>query len=99
MKATIHATCLPKSKKADYEAEDIVIEVDLPFIPSVGMKLKATRNGEFLKVDDVYLDLTLGDKGLHLYMEEPDDISDLRPWTEMRAEGWGIDVADSLSHN
>lgn len=92
MKAKVHATCQPKSKAAalQYDAENIHIVVDLPFVPAAGTMLKVSPAGDYLKVDQVYLDLTEGGEGLVVFIEEPDDSRELMPWKAMKAEGWAL---------
>lgn len=90
MKARIHCTCLPRSKRASYEAEDIHIDVELPFTPFPGLLLKVTAGGDYLKVHEVYLDLTPGGEGFNVFIEEPDELSELWKWSDMRAQGWRL---------
>lgn len=91
MRARIRWTCQPKSKKADYGAEDIFIDVALPFVPQIGSKLKVTAHADFVAVGDVYLDLADGGEGLVVFLEDP-DLGDpsFRPWLEMKREGWSL---------
>ncbi len=90
MRATIHYVCLPKSKRADYGSEDIIIDVEMPFVPSAGTMLKVAQEGGYLKVEDVFLDLVPGGDGLAIFIQEPGDRNDLRPWLEMKAQGWAL---------
>ena len=93
MKARVHYQCQPRRKSATYEAEDICIDVDLPFVPAIGTMLKVSATGDYMKVDDVFLDLVPDGsegEGLVVYLEEPADGPDFRPWPEMKAQGWRI---------
>lgn len=91
MKARVQYVCQPKSKRANYDAEDIVLDVTLPFLPPIGSKLKLTKNGDYLKVDDIYLDFVGDEEKIVIFIEEPDELDALRPWKEMKAEGWRLD--------
>lgn len=86
MKALIRHVCAPKSKRAAYEAEDIHIVVELPFMPVAGMRLKLTPEGEFNQVDEVFWDVSLPDE-VEVFLEEPDDLQALK---FMLAEGWRL---------
>ena len=90
MKARLDYVCEPAKKNSGYDEEEISLVVDLPFAPFVGMLIKPTPNSDYLRVIDVMLDLTPDGEGLILGIEEPDDFSSLRPWREMKAEGWKI---------
>ncbi len=52
--------------------------------------LKVTPNGDFLKVQDVYLDVTPGGEQLSLHIEDPESADDLWSWPEMKKEGWSL---------
>lgn len=92
MKAKVTFVCKPAKKAADYDAESIFMMVDLPFVPSVGMMLKLTPEGNYIEVNDVMLDITPGGEGLIVGLKEPDDEDayQLRSWPEMKAQGWRI---------
>lgn len=91
MKAQIRWTCGPRTKKADYEAEEICIDVELPLVPQIGSVLKLTAAGEFVRVDDVYLDLSVGGEGLVVFLKDAaPGTPDFRPWKELRAQGWRL---------
>ena len=90
MKATIFHTCAPKSKAAAYEAEEIRIDVVLPFVPVVGTMLKVTPNGDLLRIADVHLDITVAEPLLSIFIEEPDDANALWTWASMKKEGWSL---------
>lgn len=94
MKTRIHHYSLPASPDAIHDAEDLVIEIDLPFVPVVGMELKVTQEGDFLTVQQVMWAIDKPDV-LEVFVEAPDDGADLRPYDEMIAQGWR---ADQLSH-
>jgi hypothetical protein len=90
MKARVHHVCLPRSKRVAYDTENICIDIDLEVLPQIGSMLKVAPNGEYLKVEDVYLDVTPGGEGLSIHIEEPDRDDDLRPWPEMKIGGWKL---------
>ena len=88
MRARIDYYCRPARISGGVEELEIHRFVDLPFAPSVGMLLKLTPRGDYLKVDDVMLDITPGGAGLIIGIEEPAESSSLRPLKEMEEEGW-----------
>jgi hypothetical protein len=91
MKARIDYYCLPSKKGADYDVENIHLVVDLPFIPTVGMDMKFTKDGDFATVSDVMYDHTDEVTPLCVGLEEPNPEQVklvLRPWKEMKAQGW-----------
>lgn len=90
IQVTLHYYCLPRRKNASYAAEDIRLTVWLPIPPSSGMWLKATPEGDYVEVADVYIDTTPGGEGITVFLEEPDDERLLLPWKTMKAEGWQL---------
>jgi len=91
MKARVDYFCKPAKKNANYECESIYMEVELPFVPAVGTMLKLTEEGDFVKINDVMLDISPGGHGLLVGLEEPEHVGELRPWSEMKAQGWKLD--------
>lgn len=90
MKIKFHWTCKPKSKRANYDAEDIHLIVDdFPFMPVVGMQLKLTPRGAFGQVDEVFWDCDEPDL-FGVYLKDPELELDLYPWADMKAEGWKL---------
>lgn len=82
MKVRIDYYC--KSKTRRDEVEDISIDIDIPFIPIVGMFLKVTPHGDYLEVKSVHFDISDGGEGLVIGVDnEP-----LWSWEAMEAEGW-----------
>ncbi|ULQ48360.1 hypothetical protein JN531_017150 (plasmid) [Flagellatimonas centrodinii] len=91
MKAQIRWTCGPQSKTAEYDAEDICIDVELPAVPQIGILLKVTSDGEFVRVDDVYMDLSEDGDGLLVFLKDAEPgTPDFRPWAELKAQGWRL---------
>lgn len=88
MKARIDYFCAPIKKGSGYELENIHIFVDLPFIPAVGTALKLTKDGDFMEVADVMLDITPGGEGLCIGLKEPEFDVQIYPWPEMKKQGW-----------
>lgn len=78
------------AKESDTDCENIYMVVDLPFVPAVGTMLKLTEQGDFIKINDVMLDISPGGDGLLVGLEEPQHDGELRPWSEMKAQGWKI---------
>ncbi len=93
MKARIAYACQPAAPGADYDIEDIHMDVDLPLAPTVGMSLKLNADSGYLPVADVFLDLSPGGEGLVVGLKEPAD-AELRPWPEMQAAGWQMTHPD-----
>jgi len=90
MKARIDFVCKPANEASEYELESIFLIVDLPFVPSVGLMLKLTDEGDYIQVIDVMFDLTPGGDGLTVGLKEPDEDFQLRSWPEMKAQGWQL---------
>lgn len=87
MKARIDYYCKPAKKNADYELENIYLDVDLPFAPLVGTFVKFTPKGDYIEVVDIHLDLSVPDICLMVGLEEPEGMK-LWTWEAMRLEGW-----------
>lgn len=87
MKSVIHHFSRPSAPDAECEVEDLKIEVDLPFVPVVGMSLKVTPAGRFLVVDQVMWAIN-EPALLQVFTEEPEDDADVLPYAEMIAQGW-----------
>lgn len=88
-KARLDYVCKPKSKDADYGCEEISLFVDLPFVPFEGLSIKPTPNSEYISVCGVMLDITPDGDGLIVSLEDPGE-NQLRPWEEMKSEGWQL---------
>ena len=73
--------------------------VDLPFIPQAGTYLKVTPEGEFMTVQSVMVDITANGSPIIISMEEPDEITQLRPWKEMIAQGWKPTTIDLIDES
>lgn len=89
MKAIIHGHAMPRNKKVEYETENLFIEIDLPFIPTKGTSLMVTPHGEYQIVDQVFWNCRNPDQ-IQVFIEEPEDDSEIRPFTEMLKEGWRV---------
>jgi hypothetical protein len=89
MKSVIHHFSKPSAQNVDYDVEDLKIEVDLPFVPMVGMSLKVTAAGRFLVVEQVMWAIDEPNV-LQVFTEEPDDDGDVLPYDEMIAQGWQL---------
>lgn len=87
MKATLHYWATPAQPDAQHEAEDIRLTVFLPFMPTAGMKLKVTPDGDYLKVAEVFWDISSPDE-VEVVFEEPLDL--LPEWEQMKEQGWRI---------
>lgn len=85
MKAKVHFICAPRTKTANYGAENISKEIDFPFVPFVGLMLKTDEDGDFIKVDEVFLDVSANQVTVEVYLEEPDVLD---TWAEMKSKGW-----------
>lgn len=87
MKAVIRTQAkVPKGKP--YECVDVCLEVDMPFIPTNGMALKVTKDGEYMTIDEVMWDVDKPDL-LDIYMVDLDiDNVGMRPLKEMKQQGW-----------
>ncbi len=94
MKVRIIWVCRPKSKRADYESEDIFIDKEVDFIPPIGSHIQVHPDGFLGEVEDIFIDLFKRDDDtppVIIYLEEPNDDIDLRSWAEMKKQGWQID--------
>jgi hypothetical protein len=87
--AEIRHTCTPRTKRANYEAEDISIKIQIPFVPVPGSMIKVTPHGEFLEVDQIYWAIDSPDE-VQIWIKEEED---LMPWSVMKAEGWAVATA------
>lgn len=87
MKCMFRSQCLPARKNAPYEAEDIVLTMDMPFIPVAGMKLKLTADSDYYPVDDVFWDATVPDQ-VEVFLDDAYDGAPLPAWSEMKRQGW-----------
>jgi hypothetical protein len=74
----------PARRTAAYEAEDIHITVDLPFLPAPLMWLKVTSDGDYYQVEEVFWDASEPDR-VEVFFKLPDQ---LPLWKTMRAGGW-----------
>jgi hypothetical protein len=93
MKVRINWVCKAKSKNASYEAENIFIDKELEWLPQIGAHIQVHRDGLLGKVEDIFIDLFQHEDGspsVRIYLEEPDRDPDLRPWLEMKRQGWKI---------
>lgn len=77
-------------EESNDDCENIYMVVDLPFVPAVGTMLKLTEQGDFIEINDVMLDISPGGDGLLVGLAEPLHDGELRPWPEMKAQGWKI---------
>jgi len=85
MKAVVRHTAEPIGKQ-EYEAEDIYICIDIPFVPTVGTALQVTPEGDYFYVSSVYW--SINDPGvLDIGTEDPDV---LEPLEQLLAEGWRV---------
>lgn len=85
--------CRPRREGAPYDAEQIYIDVELPFVPAVGTLLNVTADGDYVPISEIFLDLVPDGSegsGLVVYLEEPDGDAALRPWAEMKSRGWKV---------
>lgn len=89
----VHAFCQPARPGVDYETEEIHMDIVLPFFPGVGIDLKLTASGEYMRVQAVMVDLAPEGEGITVHMAEPEQEWELRPWDEMREQGWKLTAA------
>jgi len=90
MKALINYFCLPVKPNAKYEAENIYMIVEIPYVPAVGTMLKLTNAGEFVEVVDVYLDISHDQYQLNIGLKEPVEDFEWMTWEVMSKQGWKI---------
>ena len=96
MKVRINWFCKPRSKQATYEAEEIFIDQYIDFIPPIGSFVHVHEDGLVGKVGDIYIETFAridGGPSVFIYLDAPERAVDLRPWTEMKAQGWSIEYA------
>ncbi len=87
MKAIVYGQSLARSEDVDYEVETLIIEVELPFIPSKGTGLALTPEGEIYTVDEVMWEIKQPDRVI-VFLEEEENLARIRPYAEMREQGW-----------
>lgn len=91
MRAIIQHQCLPPDPDASYEAEDIHIVIDIPFLPQPGMHLKVTPQGDYLTVRDVLWTIN-APVWLNVGTEEPEV---LYPWADLKDQGWQLGYGEN----
>lgn len=75
-----------KTKRGAPAPEAISLIIDMPFAPAIGTMIRASPNGEFLRVTAVFWDI--GDpRGLLVFTEEPEPEL-LHSFAAMQREGW-----------
>lgn len=96
MKIRVNWFCKPRSKQAPYDAEEIFIDLDIEFVPPIGSYLQVHEDGILGKVGDIYIETFVRKEdvpSVFIYLDGPERAVDLRPWTEMKAQGWQIEHA------
>lgn len=84
LRARIWHLAKPLQENVCHEAEEIWIEVRLPFVPVPGMLLRAAPGGEVLRIKDVYWDIDAADV-IEVFTAEPDRLPAMRA---MLGQGW-----------
>lgn len=84
MRTRIWHLAKPLQENVCHEAEEIWIEVRLPFVPVQGMLLRVAPGGEVLKVKDVYWDIDDADV-IEVFTVDPDRLPAMRA---MLSQGW-----------
>lgn len=86
MRVRIFAVCSPKNARALHDAEDIIIDIEMPFTPFPGLLIKPTPQSDYLKIAEVFWTIEIADRcEAHSDQEEV-----LRPLSEMTAQGWRL---------
>ena len=93
MKVRLAYACLPVATGLSYDIEDIHVDVELPFVPSVGMMIRPTPANDYVEIVNVFLDFHPEGEGIVLGLKEPED-DNLRSWTDMQAQGWQLSNPD-----
>lgn len=75
-----------KNKREARSSEAISLVIDLPFAPAIGTMIRASPNGEFLRVTAVFWDIG-NPSGLLVFTEEPEPEL-LHSFAAMQREGW-----------
>jgi hypothetical protein len=91
IKAKLNYYCEPRTTDAPYEVEDIHKFVDLPFIPFAGLMLKIDVGGDYLEVQEVFLDVSEGVDSIEIYFTEPQLLA---TWDSMNNAGWLLTGGD-----
>lgn len=84
MRTRIWHLAKPLQEDVCHEAEEIWIEVGLPFVPVTGMLLRVAPGGEVLRVKDVYWDIDDAEV-VEVFTAEPDRLPAMRA---MLDRGW-----------
>jgi len=83
-KAIIFSVATPP-EGTDYEASDIGIEMDLPFVPVPGMMICPVEGDDYIEIDKVYYDPSQ-ERPLNIYCcEHVDPLPDLEAKVQL---GW-----------
>ncbi len=65
-------------------AVDVCMDIEMPFLPAIGMDIKPTPDSDYMRVQFVFWDITTpGMVEAHINQE-----ARLYPLKEMLAEGW-----------
>jgi|GEM_PF-6690525 len=84
MKVTLNYFCKPTKSNPD---GNVFMVGGLPFIPEIGTMIKIHAEGDYLRINDILLDVSGDGYRLMIGLEQPED-SDLRPFSELSKEGW-----------
>jgi hypothetical protein len=85
MKVRVYHVCGPK-RRGGSQAEDIVIEIEMPFVPYPGLMIKPTPTSDYLKIAHVFWDIGTPDRILaHTDQEDP-----LYKFEDMVKQGWVV---------
>jgi hypothetical protein len=67
-----------------FEAEDIIIDIEMPFLPAIGMDIKPTPDSDYLRVQYVFWDISTPE----MVEAHIDQKGRLYPLKQMKAAGW-----------
>jgi len=67
--------------------EEMVTEIELPFVPAVGAMLAVTDGGDYLRVEDVYWNCAAPDEIIVFMTDESGDPSA----AYLREQGWRLE--------
>ncbi|BAL25455.1 hypothetical protein [Azoarcus sp. KH32C] len=84
MKIRIWHLARPAIDDGCFEAEEVCLDVDLPFVPQAGAVLKVDGPADPLTVDHAYWDAARPDL-VHVFTKDPACLPTMQ---RMRASGW-----------
>jgi len=91
-----NATAHTLAERDPDDLVDLVLQVELPFVPVAGMMLKLTPEGDLLEVDYVDWDIATPDH-INVHFVEPGFSQEIPALGMLLAEGWSLNPLSGKS--